>query len=83
MSPRSGLTETSRHPRATADASAGAMVCRPMPPEATAEFFGDNPPNATSRSVCSAMTGHAVASPMTRPVCPTTCGSSTAEVPKL
>jgi hypothetical protein len=83
VSVRSGLTEMIRHPRATADASSGAMVCRPMPPEATAEFFGDNPPNATSSSVCSAMTGHAVAPPMTTPVSPTTCGSSTDEVPKL
>ena len=59
------------------------MVCRPMPPEATAEFLGDNPPNATSRPVCSAMTGHAVAPAIIRPMSPTTCGSSTAEVPKL
>ena len=83
MSLRIGLTDTSRHPRATAAASAGAMTCRPMPPEAMAKFFGDSPPNATSRSVCSVMTGHAVAPPMTSPVSPTTWGSSTAEVPKL
>jgi hypothetical protein len=81
VSLRSGLTETSRQPRATADASAGAVVWRPMPPEATAEFFGDSPPNATIKSVCSAMTGHAVAPAMTRLTSPTTCGSSTCEVP--
>ena len=81
MSLRSGLTETSRQPRATADASAGAVVWRPMPPEATAEFFGDSPPNATIKSVCCAMTGHAVAPAMTRLTSPTTCGSSTCEVP--
>ena len=81
VSPRSGLTEIRRHPRATAAARAGPITCRPMPPEATAEFFGDSPPNATIRSVCSAMTGHAVAPAMTTPVSPTTCGSSTAEVP--
>jgi hypothetical protein len=45
VSPRSGLIETSRHLRAVADASVWLMMCLPMSLEATAEFFGDSPPN--------------------------------------
>ena len=56
---------------------------RAMPPGATKVFFSGRPPNATSSSVCRAMTSHDVALRNTAAELPTRCGSSTSDAPML
>ena len=55
------LTETNRQPRARAALIQPRAWCRDTPPGDTAAFFGDSPPKATTRPVCSAITDLAVA----------------------
>jgi hypothetical protein len=80
---RSGPIATISTPAASSARRCPGTACSVMPPDATALFFCEIPPNATISCVCSAITGQSVSPAVTSTPAPTTCGMITADAPKL
>ena len=82
-SSRSGEKWAMRMPRRCASARCPRSPWRAIPPGATKVFLCGSPPNATSSSVCFAITFQVVALRNTAAELPTRCGSRTSDAPML